>query len=731
MGKKCGNTAYRILLAVMTLLCIFIGAGAVIYAQDRVFTQVLSSSLRLFFPLLLAVAICVFLVLLYRVLDRLGQRQLIAVSVIMLCVMLGIFLIIFMNFRVVPTTDALNVQDTALFLAKTGKVPITLHSPHGEYFARYANNYFLVVILRCYFKLCLILGIQDMYWPLILLSFAALMTSVVFMYLTGVLLGGVRRGAKILALCVLNPLYYLLVLWVYTNVLSIPFTIAGIYFSLRVYRAKSAHSRGVFCVLTAIVAVFGYYIRATSMIPIVAVAICAFLWGLRGKKRRMLRVLKCAVLCAVVSLVLFHAVAKVNDWHFSEVSDGRFPITHWIMMASHGNGKHNIKDVNYTMQFETVQEKSAAALRKTIENYKSMTATGLASFMYEKLLTTWSFGDGGDLLSKVSQDNKMTELYSWLIGSQSDLFREYCYAFRIATIFLILVAIWNLSGKKEIDSAQFVFLLSLFGGILFYCFWEVKATYSLPFVYIMLLIAAQGADALVQSVPDMQDRLRGKGCYAALTSFMCAMGICVWFYNGIVNSNVTLQDWTLNGKMETSIGTIFPDGKELELAQEIYASKPFNHITLAGKVDKAAIKAGDSAQLTICDASGQTVFERTIEAKELEGKGYLTIETGKITPRGRERFVINITKSDDCQGEMYFRCRTNKYLDIYDGVLTVNGERHRSDLFLQVYNEYEGPWCSVKIARVLFVAMVFAILLLYFWMYMDIKKSGAAKKQSA
>lgn len=718
MGKKFGRLVYQVVLALMLMLCLIIGIGTVQGAQERVFAQVLSPALRLLFPLLVAGLCCLFVVLLYRALDRFSHGQLIAASAVMFGVMTGIFLVVFFHFRVSPYTDALLVQDTALYFAKTGKVPLTLSSLHGEYFGKYANNYFLTVVLRCYFKLCLLLGISDMNAPLTLLSCAALMVSAVFLYLTGVLLGGLKKGAKILALCVLNPLYYLLMLWVYTNVLSIPFLTAGLYFGLRVYRAKSARSRGIFCVLTAVAAVAGYYIRPVSVIPVIALAVCAFLRGLRGREK-MFCALRCAVLCAVVALVLFKAVGAVNELHFSGVTEENFPLTHWLMMASHGTGKHNKQDVSYTMQFDTVQERSKADLKKTIENYRQYTAAELAAFLHEKLLAVWSYGDGGDLLKKVSQDNRMTGLYSWLVGSQSDLFRTYGYGFRIATLFLMLAAIWDLLRRREIDPAQFVFLLSLFGGILFYCFWEVKSTYSLPFVYLMLPVASHGADVLAQRAPVRRERARVLGRCAAAVSLLCALGICVLVYRDVARSNVVLRDWTLNSKKKSSMSDLVPDAKELELTQEVYISKPFNRVVISGDADAAAVEAGDSALLTIRDGSGQPVFERTIGAQELKENNYLTIETGEIVPDGREKYVIALEKSASCQGQMFFRCRSNRYLDMYDGTLTVNGETHRSDLFLQIYRERRGTWCPVRTARGLFGALALGILLLYLWMYLE------------
>lgn len=727
MGKKLGNAAYRILLTVMLILCVFIGTGAVRYAQSEVFGNVLSPSVNLLFLLLLASMICVFIVLLYRALDRLSRGQLIGTSVILLAVMSLIFLIVLCNFELTPSSDSLHIQDTALYFARTGEVPLSDTAFNSGYFSRYANNYFLVVVLRYYFKLCLLMGIQDMYWPLIILSFTAIMTAVVFMYLTGVLLGGIRKGTKILALCVMNPLYYLIVLWVYTNSMSIPFMVAGIYFSLCVYKAGSACRRRVFCVLTAIVAAVGYYVRPVSVFPIIAAAICAFLWGLRSRKN-MIRVLKCAVICAVVALILVKGISMLNDMHFSTVSEGNFPPTHWIMMASHKSGYYVKEDVSFTAKFDSYEEKLKATTQKLIENYRKKTLTGLFSFLCDKMLIVWSKGD--EWVS-VSQDKKMTPMYSYLVGSQSDLFQAYCYAFRIVTVFLILISIWKLLGKKEIDPAQFIFILALFGGILFYWFWEIKPKYSMPFVYVMLLIAENGAETLAQSSRSMREGLRRRGKTVAAASLVCALGICVLTYNDIVNSDVVHKDWSWRGQKQSTMQNILPNEKKVELTQEIYISKPFNRIVVAGNADKKAVEAGETARFTLLNGDGQVVYEQVIQAQEFAKKGYPVIKTGRIVPNGREKFTVCLSKDSQSDGKFYFRCKDNQYIDLYEGVLTVNGGQQRNDLFLQVYNEYNGPWCSVKIARILFVALVFAVLLLHFWMYMDIKKSGAANKQSA
>ncbi len=312
-----------------------------------------------------------------------------------------------------------------------------------------------------------------MYGPLLLLTILGIMTAVLFMYLIGVRIGGIRTGAKILALCVLNPIYYVLVLWVYTNVISIPFMMAVIYFGVCMYQEKRRGYWIFACVLEGISSAVGYFIRPTAVIPLIAFVICAVLWAVKCKEN-VRRLVKYSIVCVIMAALVFSGISKLNDRFFSSVTDENFPVTHWLMMGSHGEGMHNYPDVNYTKSFETKKEKTHATVKKLISHYKEHGQAELVSFFYDKLVFSWSFGDGIEIIPKVSQDLKQTKLHSWIMGNRMDLFRLYCYAFRIANMILILIALWDLLKMKGIDAYQFVFVLSLFGGMLFYCLWRLR-----------------------------------------------------------------------------------------------------------------------------------------------------------------------------------------------------------------------------------------------------------------
>ena len=116
------------------------------------------------------------------------------------------------------------------------------------------------------------------------------------------------------------------------------------------------------------------------------------------------------------------------------------------------------------------------------------------AFEQKKLMVSWCYADGGDLIEKISQDQKNTPLYTWILGSRFDLFRAYCYGFRISNMAFLCLALWRLLKRKKEDILQVFWAVSILGGILFYCYLGKKSSYGMPFVMLFLLLGMAGID---------------------------------------------------------------------------------------------------------------------------------------------------------------------------------------------------------------------------------------------
>ena len=181
--------------------------------------------------------------------------------------MLLVYGIILYNIQPFASSDAYNVQDLALYLAKTGKHRVSADAPHAmEYFGYYANNYFLTILLAKYFRILLWLGIQDIYIPLYILTIGGMLVGTMFLYLTGVYVKG-RKG------------------------------------------------RGISAALFAGSLAVGYYIRPTVVIPAIAFLICLIVELIAGK-RQWKEVGECVGIVIVVSAITIGGISKINHRYF-------------------------------------------------------------------------------------------------------------------------------------------------------------------------------------------------------------------------------------------------------------------------------------------------------------------------------------------------------------------------------------------------------------------------------
>lgn len=702
------KVTYKGILILMLYLMAVIFIGTVTTTQEKVFSRILTPSVKYALLALLTLTVGGGYIQLFRAMNRMKKRELIILSVIMAVIMLGIHGILLLSLDPYSSSDAYNMQDMALYLAKTGVRQVTGDAPHAEYYGYYSNNYFLTIVLSKYMKLMLALGIADMYKPLHFLGTASVLITTLFLYLTGVRVAGMKGGAGVLAFCVGNPLYYLMSFWLYSNTCSLPFTAGVVYFAVRLFYEKNRTDRIVSSVLLAVCAVVGYFIRATAVIPLIAFILCYGVEVTAGKRNIRQAAQNLAVL-ALVGTVLAYGMNTWNQSYFSQISDQNIPVTHWIMMASHGNGKYNKEDLNYTTSFETKEEKKEATLEKIKENYGSYTPGELKEFLHKKLLTSWCFADGGDLRSRISQDRKYTRVYTWLVGDKAEVFRMYCYAFRLACLGLVMAGFWSLIRKKEMSVYPVFYAVSLFGGICFYSFWEVKNTYGMPFVMFLLLLGAYGTQCIVPEKVDIEylDSRFSFGWKKAVLLIM-VVSISVLSVNQMHHAKSRYRDWTVrctNRMTRENIG--YTD--QLNVEQTFYASKPFNRIGVEMKYKTENPTPDDTVTMILLDDEQQEVYRERISADQIKDDKMFYLKMPLVVPEKKDTmYTLVIWNEKPLKGKMTMNRRAECYLGGYEGTLISDGKPIVGRLYLRVFYREKRVWCSAKAA--IFMAGVISMV---------------------
>ncbi|MCD8106109.1 MAG: hypothetical protein LUF35_14215 [Lachnospiraceae bacterium] len=710
---------------------ILIWTGTIYTAQAELFADILSSGLRLILPIILAVLICLIVILFFQWMNGFSDRSLFICSGILFAGMSVGMVVILANFRSVPITDALHVQNCAMYFAVSGEHTLSADSVFAGYFGKYANNYFITILFTWFFQVLIFFKIDSICLALEILAAVGILAATLFVWLIGKRICGLKFAVKVLFLCVLNPLYYLMILWVYTNTLSIPFMMAVFYFGVCAYQSADIRRRMFDCVLMTLFAVAGYFIRATVIIPVIAFAICAVLWSSRDKKRWRI-VLPCVILCIFAGSVFYKAVTSLNESYFSTVSDNTFPVTHWLMIGSQGERMHDSNATDYTLSFESKEEKTKATLQKTIENYKAFTPTSFVNFLYNKLMISWSYADAELLGGRLAQDTLQTKLYIWVLGDKSDFLSLYAYAFRIATMFLMIFSLYQRLKTRSWNLPWFVSVLTFFGAILFYSIWEVKTSYQCPFLYYLLLIAADGGELLTKKVERIRQnycrKLRPLQIYAILASILC---IFVVSYHAMTTSVVTLHDWSVwcGDSSDTAMLTLKKDGQTI--TQEFYTSKTFSWIRLLGGTDEEAAEAGSCFRISLLDESGEMIYTGDYSVSEFDSVGQIVINIDEIVPDGRQKYTLQIEKTTDDSGKIYFRRLKNYYIDSYEGNLTVNGDIRTYDLHIQVGYLYSSIYLSRKFGLLLFGGLFLGLLACCAWLSHGLGRIGKCRKKDS
>lgn len=735
--------SFQKLITGLTLFCfLIIWGGTFFAASSSFFTEFLPLAGRIALLALAAGLLLAALLSIFKRLEGCSQKMLLICSGILFAVMAAIFLFLIVSFRIVPINDSHSIMDQALSMARSGEKPMGTDGVYSTYFSKYSNNYLLALIFRSIYLALDRMGITDMYTPLLLLNMLCLLAGALLTWLIARKVYGLKAAVKTLLLFTLNPVYYLSVFWVYTNTLSVPFMMAVIYLGICLYSAKHTLSRCVYGVLFGVSTALGYLIRPTSVIPVIAFAVCflCFLINRRasGTTRRAaspqdspsngalhmarntsFQILQWAGIFAASLLaagIVYLGANRLCDSYFHSVSDGNYPVTHWLMMGSHGDGLYQLDDDRFTLSFGTAEEKKQATLEKTKENYKELGALGTISLMVRKIVIAWS-DQYYNLAMRMKQPMRYHPLYAWLVAENSDIFRLYCHSFWLTAVLLSINCCIRQLRRKRIPTVTFLLLLSLFGSILFYCFWEVKPAYSMPFLPLFFLLAQEGSNGL----PDGWQKLPAPGNRPAvqwIRKICCLLAVLCLAYSISLFHSMTTE------KIEHNNYSIHCDGKSwlktlsLEdggtMVQEFHPNAAFNEITLlATATDSEDGQNNCRYHISLADGTGNLVYEKMVGADDIPRSQALVLQMNPQPAAKGSGYRLIISNAGGTKGSISFRTRKGICLDTYDGQFTINGTLQGTDLYLRVCNRFWAPYCSKLTAFcICFGGCAIAILIL-------------------
>lgn len=623
------------------------------------------------------------------------------------------------------TTDSFRIVDMAAQMADSGdgiiKNAVTDTAVDG-YFAKYSNNHFVVLFLYQFFRLVKFLGGSDFRFWARILNVVFIDLSILFTYLIAKKLGKQKHADTVLALLFVCPTTYVWLFWTYTNTLSLPFTMGLILLFLYTNHKQDRLSNLMLGAVMGILAAIGFHIRPTVIITVIALCISRLFFPKHTNTFYGKRALAWCATFGLCFLLSCCTLTAVTTKHLQDPArTGEFPITHWLMLGLSEDGRYNFDDVDYTMRYDTKEEKAAANIEEIKKRVTSRSPKELFLLGCKKLYNV--FGDGSDQYTQQdTYQEHQTKWFEILYGSKNSLPRLYCKMFRLMEIFFLLVCIVRTIRTK--DTSRYVLLVNYLGAMLFFLLWEANKKYNISFEWILLLLSADGIHAISNRLKHPVNRhgirqpLANYGIVRVITTTLLLLSVTFLYGEKgyTVNQFPTIKKAVVirTGKYN-DISQLDPAYKTFEQTFETRFS--FDHLLIRADTDVTS-KQG-SYYVRLYDEHKEILYHTTVTATDsrISEKGlYLNFPTVYSWDGKQHRYTLQIARNATTTNFLHFKVMSYQAIDRYESgnLYLQNKSQSNLDLAFTAYtNNYTNEISRDFYHRLeLFFCMPLLLLLL-------------------
>lgn len=677
--EGCVKAVYGLLFFLLISMSAYIFYGALDTLQyAEALEKLLQGKAALVFVFITSLLLCACLACvlnrLLPILERRFQR-----SVLLLFGgMIVLQVLMVLTVRTSLRQDHLKIFDTAVALLEGKSIG---ESHFGHYFMKYPNNIPLCLFTALWLKPASLFGIPRDVWMelmklvnLVFMNLGLFCTfSLICKYRSG------RTGLIFLLLLFVNPLWYLLGQMYYTSTVSLAFSMGAVWLFDRAGGQQILWKKYLLYLLTGVLLACGYKIRATVIVTAAALMIYGVL-----KQKRIPRAAEAAgvlfVLAGVMAVFFLYGSVEKKYAGFDPAKTG-YPAVHWVMMSAQGEGQYNSEDDAYTGFFDTKEERTRADLALLKERIRNMGPGGLLTLFRNKLRV--AFSDGTDDYYGLFRTMRETSpIQKYINGGRSDYLALYLHSYHgMLTGLLVLAFVFRAFGGTR--SFLDIFAFQICGAYLFYLIWEVDNAYSIPFMLMLLMWAAEG----MELAADRLQRYRERFSWGRRLPWLCggagflALGAAVFAVEAggaPVREYAVLQDQETGGSLTL----------QTDFAQTFRTGQAFDHVDLwVANWDGGA---NDSVyEMQIRDVSGAVVAEGEIVGASAPCMAACTLVFEKVVPQREETYRIEIRLTNpDCAIKTDFLYYQSGAWDMYrEGALYAPEEIENVDLAFAVYEE--------------------------------------------
>lgn len=708
---------YTLSLALLVIFCLFISICGFVRWDASWLRDMNLLPVQALIILTGIIFLCAALFLIYCLIQRLTDQGLKRTALLcMVVLVIGQLALLFL-IRPILRYDPLKTFDMAVEMLKTHAVSETYET---GYFARYTNNYPMVLLTYWFLLFLSKCGIAESFFmPAVqLVNIACITGSVWLGYLIVKELRNRRKAVFYLTVCVLCPLSYVWAGFFYTTTCSIPCLMGVLYLYLRIPKTHIVLKRTLLGGLMGAVLLLGYKLRATTMIAGIAVFIMAFfkllkLIKVNGKSFNSLHSILTAVFqkyAAAMAAFLVTVILSLGFWHamveryvpFDYKNTG-FPMIHWVMMSSRWDGSFDQSDELYTFSFETKEEKIEADKKVLLERIQEAGPVGLVVLAGRKLLNTWV--DGTDSFLAENSYCTYSRFYEYLLGTKSGFTVIYAQSFRVLQMLIISLAAFCSLRRKE-RPPLFLVQLTFLGGIAFHLVWETNPLYSICFTFLGLILLSDGIACFADEKtfnPFFQ-----KGWMVCTGAFGIILILLIFGKRELVDTPIEENHYHVNQYQYAGDAAGLVNNYEQVYIQTFSTDKPFNRIAIQA-VNTVGPYNQSAFMVKLTNEYGTVLYdEKFLSGMVVKNTPYAFV-LDPVIPDGLTKYTLEITpgyvKGED---SLEFFAYNTGNCDMYpEGSLTIGGkEQPNGDLAFAVYEYEVTTYFNLKVYLMLCIGIL-------------------------
>lgn len=281
----------------------------------------------------------------------------------------------------------------------------------------------------------------------------------------------------------------------YTDTLSLPFGIIGVYYVFKYFYTKDNKKK--YLAISGLSIGIGGCIKTTVLIIYIAILIWLIFREKKDSVKSVIKKVALFTICMIIPFASFNIYISKNS-NENMIKKYQIPKTHWIMMGLTGNGGFNESEADFTTSFPTEKAKKKANVRIIKERLKKYWEQHtIVQFYTNKLVYTW--GDGTFFAAeKLQRSPKHSTIASkYIYGEEKSYYYGLAQAEWLIALMLMAIGIVlrpYLTYKQR--DLQLLSLISTAGILILLLIWETRSRYLVNLLPIILISAYIGMIAI-------------------------------------------------------------------------------------------------------------------------------------------------------------------------------------------------------------------------------------------